>query len=529
MESPRRPLFVFPAILTAIFLVGVLIQISQHIMWRDELRWWQIARECTGPISLMNAMKFEGVPFLWTGIIFLLTRVTDNPLAMQMVHALIAAGVVYVVARWSPFSRLNKTLFAFGYFPFFEYSVITRNYSLVFLFMMIACVLISQPRVKILWLSGVLFLLSQVSLWGAGFAGLLFIAGIVKAYWVERDPAPKATHTVLGAAILLGGVILCMLQIFPGPGRSFVESWGDIPIPHRVIVTLSTMYRGLIPLSHWSVHFWNFNILDPHWVIQAILGVLLFASIIVLLMRWPVAMGLFLAGTTGLVALTGIYFPGSTRHHGQIFMLAIAAFWLAGTSPSWSRFFLMAERIRGPQLTVLLILNVIGGLGAALAGMDLPFSATRTTAQFIKANYDQRVILAGFPDFSAAPLAHWLDKPIYFPQVHRYARIHTQDDAVRSSPNFFNILSELYDLSRGDGNKQVLLMLSAGSAATVPINVGEQKFSLAQLQTGYSVEFVFNHKPTGREKTVTAKAIASFTNSVVKDEQQWLYLLEYKD
>ena len=61
--------------------------------------------------------------------------------------AMIAAALVYVVARWAPFSKVNKTLFAFGYFPFFEYAVIARSYGLLFLLLMIACVLISRQRV----------------------------------------------------------------------------------------------------------------------------------------------------------------------------------------------------------------------------------------------------------------------------------------------------------------------------------------------------------------------------------------------
>src|ERR1051325_8161774 len=104
-------------ILTPIFLVVVLVQMHSHVMWRGGRRTWQIARESTGLVSLGHAMRFDAVPILWNAIVFFLTRLFDNPAAMQVAHALIAAAVVFVVARWSPFSSWQKVLFALGYFP----------------------------------------------------------------------------------------------------------------------------------------------------------------------------------------------------------------------------------------------------------------------------------------------------------------------------------------------------------------------------------------------------------------------------
>ncbi|MDV2995516.1 MAG: hypothetical protein N4J56_005170 [Chroococcidiopsis sp. SAG 2025] len=52
-------------------------------------------------------------------LLYAITRFTDNPLAMQLLHLLIAGGTIYVFAKFSPFTKLQKIfIYFFGYFPF---------------------------------------------------------------------------------------------------------------------------------------------------------------------------------------------------------------------------------------------------------------------------------------------------------------------------------------------------------------------------------------------------------------------------
>ena len=209
MRNDRR----FAAILSTCFLFVLTILMSRHIMWRDEIRTWQVAEHAKNLPDLWNAMRYEGVPVLWYWIVFALTRTGLNPWLMQAVHALMATGVVFVVARWGPFSRITKLLFAFGYFPLFEYGVISRNYSLVFLLVVIACALISSPRINFIALAIVLFLLTQVSIWFGGFGGLLWLTGLMKTR--PREAA------ICGMFVLMG-ILSCYIECLPGPGESFV-------------------------------------------------------------------------------------------------------------------------------------------------------------------------------------------------------------------------------------------------------------------------------------------------------------------
>jgi hypothetical protein len=504
--------FGFPARLTGIVFAAVLLQAGHHVMWRDELRTWQIARDSSGLIALNRNMRYDAVPFLWNVIVFLLTRFFEHPAAMQVVHAAIAAGVVYVVARWSPFSRTAIVLFATGYFPLFEYAVIARSYALTFLLIAIACALIAQPRVRMLWLAMVLFLLTQVSLWGPLFAVLLLTAGMAKALRAERDLPPDPKIVAAAAFIVVTGVTLCLLQLFPGPGPSFTSAWHDVAWPRRMIRTIASVFRGLVPVAAPGEHFWNTNILDDFPIAEAVVAVGLLVIIGRALAARPVALAMFFAGAVALVAFTGWQFRGATRHHGYLFMLLIAAFWIAAAAPESRDMRSASERMRTSCLTAILAVNALAGLLAAASGLVYPFSATWAAAQFIKSTYGDTVVVAAVRDYAAAPMAQWLDRPLYFPETGSFARYNTQDDRLRTHPTQDEILGQLYERARAAG-KNVLLLLNDPLPQVSQIPIGEEQ--------RYEVEDRRNH---GRV-AVGVKCVTVFDKSVVDDESYWVYLV----
>src|SRR5438067_5704890 len=176
----------FALILTAIFLTLSIFNVAHHAMWRDETRAWQIAAASPTLAALRQNLRYEGTPMLWYLILWGLTRFTSNMLAMQIVHVLIAAGVVFVFALVAPFGRAIKTLFAFGYFPFFEYATVSRSYGLLFLLFLIGTAIAASARPRPFLLAMVLVLLSQVSIWGAAFAALLMVCAALQ--WTIYAP-----------------------------------------------------------------------------------------------------------------------------------------------------------------------------------------------------------------------------------------------------------------------------------------------------------------------------------------------------
>ena len=66
----------------------------------------------------------------WLFLVYSISRLSSNPVAMQVLHLAIATMTAYGVARYSPFPRLQKVLIIFGYLLFYEYADISRDYAI---------------------------------------------------------------------------------------------------------------------------------------------------------------------------------------------------------------------------------------------------------------------------------------------------------------------------------------------------------------------------------------------------------------
>ena len=125
----------FTFIIIILFSALLAIGMYFHEMWRDELQPWMTVRHCHSFSELLQNKKYDGHPILWYLFPYFASKFTGNPLAMQIIHLLIAGGTVYLVTNYSPFSRLQKLLFAFGYFALYEYAVIARDYAIGIFFL----------------------------------------------------------------------------------------------------------------------------------------------------------------------------------------------------------------------------------------------------------------------------------------------------------------------------------------------------------------------------------------------------------
>ncbi|HVT89301.1 MAG TPA: hypothetical protein VHD56_10645 [Tepidisphaeraceae bacterium] len=497
-----------PLILSGIFFLLALIQISRHIMWRDELRPWQIIQQTSNPIAAQHEMRFDAVPMLWNEIIFVLTRFTQNPFLMQFVHVLFATAVVFVFTQCSPFPKLAKVLFPFGYFTFYEYAVISRNYVLVFLLMMIACALITQPRVKMLWLTLVLGLLTQASIWGAGIAGLLMLVALVKCYFTEPALQPRPWQVSLLSTVVLFGVALAYFESLPGPGPTFTATWLNAGSIQKFMGTFCAIYRAWFPVPAFSGHFWNSNLLDQVPTLQFLVGLILFAAAIVALINRPIALGFFVLGYIALMAFE-FHFRGSARHHGHLFMILIAACWIATSTVKYEILKIPAlEQIREQGLTVLFGVHAVIGVFVALAGLVIPFSASWATARYIKANISENTILVAVDDYCASPIATWLSKPIYFPQMQALAIVNTQNPEARIDLTMQTLLTKVFELSAAN-QTQVLLLLSSGRPPIAEHDVLITLPPIANIPN----------------PALQMQVLPRFEEGVVADESESLYLL----
>ena len=84
----------FAWLMTALFMLIAGFTIFRHEMWRDEIQAWMIASDSTSLPNLFHNLRYDGHPALWYLLLYAVSRFTQRPVAMQVVHLLSVAGLI---------------------------------------------------------------------------------------------------------------------------------------------------------------------------------------------------------------------------------------------------------------------------------------------------------------------------------------------------------------------------------------------------------------------------------------------------
>jgi hypothetical protein len=168
-------------------------------------------------------------------------------------------------------------------------------------------------------------------------------------------------------------------------------------------------WRAFVPLPRPELHFWNTNLLDAWPTLQSAAGLLTLALAAAVLWRRKVALATFCLGAMGILAFGYVKLVGELRHQGHVWLLFIAALWLAGG---------VQEDRRSWRARALLILFILHcGAGVLASWMDLrhPFSNGAAAAELIRSAGLDRHPLLGHREPPAATVALYLGRPLYSP------------------------------------------------------------------------------------------------------------------
>ena len=113
-------LFIFNYLLVCSFFILGWIGIVNHELWQDEMQAWIIATDDSSIANLLGNLKY-GHTALWYLCPQFLNWLKDNPSIVQVVRIFVATTNIIIFVVFSPFTKLQKVLFAFKYFPFYEY------------------------------------------------------------------------------------------------------------------------------------------------------------------------------------------------------------------------------------------------------------------------------------------------------------------------------------------------------------------------------------------------------------------------
>jgi hypothetical protein len=393
-------------------------------MWRDELQIFMLASSSSSPWSLWLKLKYEAHPGLWHMLVWVITRVTSDPMWMQVLEIGLATGVWIIIYFWSPFSRLEKILLLLSYFLFWEYFVISRSYVLIALigFAFIA-LRERRPRSQfILWL--LLGALANVHMFGA-------IWSMVLAAMFAIEGVQRRSLAVAEVAMYLVLLVLAIATMLPA---SDYGPWGhDVQFSvSRFNSDLVVPFGALVPLGPDSIreaiafmlrpetasipHFWDLNPTaafvslthaDTDHLVRLALVFVLPIVACWFIARDPLLVLEFTLVYLGILLFANIWgYPGEARHHGVVFLALVASAWTARLrySPAtWSL------RVLG----ALLIINACSGV-LTLASELRPFSEGYNAATWIKQNNLADSFLIGTRDAETSTVAGYLGRQIYY-------------------------------------------------------------------------------------------------------------------
>lgn len=392
----------FALLVTTAFALLTLPRLLLHELWRDEAWLWLVVRQSDGLPALFHELERSGQGYLFPILCWIAGRCSRSPVTMQLVNLLAATGAVFVFARWAPLDRRERTLFVLGYFPCFEYAVLSRHYAVGAFLAFSACAAAGMRRPIVL---GVLLgLLCQTTVYG------YVVAVAIAAGWLLRTDvaALRRVDLVLGGAAALAGAIAGVVQLVPSEGTSFAPGWQLAWQPAHAVDVLAMPWQAFVPLPLPGLHFWNTNILQDHRDVQALGGTAILALALVLLRR-RVAVVTFVVGATGLLVFGYVKYIGVLRHVGHLWLLFALALWLGGGRV------LLGDRRSWRSRALLGLLLIHCGAAAYASFMDArhPFSNGQAVAALMRAEGVDRLPLLGHREAPASSFTLELDEPWY--------------------------------------------------------------------------------------------------------------------
>jgi hypothetical protein len=422
----------FALIVSMCFVVVVGAVLLRHEMWRDELQAWLITRGSGSVPELIYLVAAEGHPALWHLLLYPLTRLTADPAVMQVLHLILATCVVCIATRHAPFPRWQRVLLAGSYFLAFEYAVISRTYVLAPLALFSICALASSERRTYIPIALLLVVLANTSAYGLLVAGAVSAGLIVDAWtrwrgWQQlrrRLPVQALVIVLLGAALSTGQILA---EKSPSSGDRRPRT--DRPPPSiewKAAESLGLVSRAYVPIPdirHSLPTWWNRSITDSGTRRSLMAGVLLSVALLSIfalsLLDRPAALTLLVTGTLSIVLVSYAFHRGGMRHYGHVFLVLVAALWLARALPRVTlsgRLGRIAAAFRRPAFFAFgFVLAAQSAAAGLYLGADLvrPFSSARETARFIEDLPLDRVLIASAENLAGSSVAAYLERPIF--------------------------------------------------------------------------------------------------------------------
>ena len=354
-----------------------------HEPWRDEADPWLLMRDADAP-TMLKAAANGGTPLLFHLTVLPFARLGLPYLSLQLLNLLYVWAAVALMLRSRAFPAVVKILFAFSYYPAFEYSVVARPYGLQMLLTFAMAEAWRERQARQLRVAVIVALLANTTLPGlvtAAVAGAILL--IERIGWRP-------------VGVMLAGGLLAVGQLWPREGRQAVYS----------LVQLDTVWYTLA-----SMFFPDARIEDAVGPAIIVLALVFFG----ISRKWqPVTL---LAGAGTVIMLIYVFvWMGGLRHAGILTFLTVAAVWIADAYGPYRR-----ERLLMAALAVAFAWSIVPAYRCWIDETRYAFSGSREVAAFLEdSGLDRDAVLVAPGMFWTSPLPYLPGVRIWYPVPGRY-------------------------------------------------------------------------------------------------------------
>lgn len=401
--------------ITLVFAAIVTWASLHHEPWRDEVVPLSIARQAGSLSELAAPLRFEGHPILWYLLLWLGWNAVGQTWVLKAASVGCAIGAVYLLNR-SPLPWLLRILVTFSFFPLYQYSVISRGYSLEMLALFGFCALHPHRRERPVAVALVLAALANTEAFG-----FIMAAALVAMLLAESLREPSRWRSLLADPWVLGAVAV----FAAGLAVAAIVAMPDAKHPLtgvRAIDVRAVAASVGSAIAYPVAHATQFAVV-PYpslWI----WGYFLYLT------KRPPLLCFAAFSLIGFEALFNlVYGPSAPWHVGNVVLVLVATLWLdAAASTAPIAMPALVERVRrglGWVLAAGAIVMFAGQVRMAIGSIALDVehdhSANGRLAEVLRAEPALRdAVVMGEPDTPLWSLSYYADNRIYMPRERTF-------------------------------------------------------------------------------------------------------------
>ncbi len=383
-----------------IYALLTLTCVLHHEVWRDEAQVWLVVRDLD-IMGIINHVRMEGHPLLWYFLVLPLAKLNLPVMSMQILSWSFMTAAAGIFLWKSPFNLITKLCIVFSSGFIYHLIVLSRNYSLIPIFIFLLAILYPIQKQRPFLYSITLALLSQTHVLMSAFCvamgALFFYENIFK------NKINKKEFIFPFLIIVLPIIFLC-LYIFTCPYKN--ESVSQyIMLADRFFSKTFIVYM--------------INLFGVMGNLKGILlTFLLLSSFIVIFIENKKLFCAYLINFIYQFFIYNYIWMSAPEKVWAGITVMIFCFWIIFTCNNLNR----TKKIVYNLILILFFgLSIQHGLQLRTNDIKYDYSGSKSTAEFIKNNIDKNdIIVTNKPIFTSSIAAYLKGYKFYFPQTDTF-------------------------------------------------------------------------------------------------------------